>query len=152
MAEYYTKAESDAKYAEYGHTHVLEDLGGTELPASRVGVPESVAADFGDAFTLDEAFVSIAEQLDGKSPANHSHSGYAPASHTHSNYSPATHTHDPAAIGAAPASHTHDYAAPTHSHAQSEVNGLEDVLEAKADLVDGKVPAAQLPSFYPRIR
>ena len=137
MAEYYTKPESDAKYAPYEHTHILEELGGTELPANRVGVPEEVSADFGDAFTMDEALVSIADQLDGKSPANHTHSGYAPSNHTHA----------PAAIGAAPAEHTHNYAAPTHTHAQADVSGLVNALGAKADLVDGKIPAAQLPSF-----
>lgn len=53
--------------------------------------------------------------------------------------------------------HTHTgYASSNHSHTQSEVTGLSDTLAtkanaadltAKADLVDGKVPASQLPSF-----
>lgn len=156
MAEYYTKAEADLLFAPYSHDHVLEALGGTELPATRVAVPETVSPSFGDAFTLDEALDSIATQMAGKAPASHTHTGYAPASHTHSDYATADHGHTPAAIGAAPASHTHDYAAPAHSHTQSEITGLADALAAKAnasamsskaDLVDGKVPAAQLPSF-----
>lgn len=199
MAEYYTKPESDALFAPMDHDHNLEELGGTELPASRVAVPESVSSSFDDAFTMDEALASAASQLAGKANANHTHSGYAAASHTHSGYAPATHehteyadaehthtpaaigaaeaahthdyaasdhahteysptshTHTPAAIGAAPATHTHDYAAPTHSHAQSEITGLTDALAAKAnasamsgkaDLVDGKVPASQLPGY-----
>lgn len=137
MAEYYTIPEADAKFAPIEHTHNLEELGGTELPANRVAVPENVSADFGDAFTIDEALVSIAEQLDGKAPANHTHSGYAAASHTHA----------PAAIGAAAADHSHNYAAPTHSHPQSEITDLTYALSAKADLVDGKVPDYQLPSY-----
>ena len=137
MADYYTKPESDVRFAPYEHTHILEELGGTELPANRVGVPESVSADFGDAFTLDEALVSIAGQMAGKASANHSHTGY----------SPSTHTHAPASIGAAAADHSHDYAAPTHTHAQADVTGLVNALAAKADLVGGKVPASQLPSY-----
>lgn len=199
MADYYTKPESEALFAPMDHDHNLEELGGTELPASRVAVPESVSASFGDAFTMDEALDSIAGQLAGKANTNHTHTGYAAASHTHAGYaeanhehtgyaetehthtpasigaaeaahthdyatsdhahteySPTSHTHTPAAIGAAPATHTHDYAAPTHTHAQSEITGLADALAAKAnasamsgkaDLVDGKVPASQLPSY-----
>lgn len=156
MAEYYTKAESDELFAPYTHDHVLEALGGTELPANRVAVPETVSPSFDDAFTMDEALDSIATQMAGKAPVSHTHTGYAAASHTHSGYATADHSHTPAAIGAAAASHTHDYAAPTHSHTQSEITGLTDALAvkanasaltAKADLVDGKVPTSQLPSF-----
>ena len=166
MADYYTKPEADALFAAMEHDHDLENLGGNELPASRVAVPDGVAADFDNAFTVDEALVSIADQLGDKAANNHTHTGYAAASHTHSGYAAADHahtgyaesghTHTPAAIGAAPAIHAHDYAAPTHSHAQSEISGLEaalgakapnSALTAKADLVDGKVPASQLPGF-----
>lgn len=156
MSEYLSRADADLLYAPASHDHVLENLGGTELPATRVAVPETVAPSFGDAFTMDEALSSIASQFAGKAPVNHTHTGYAAASHTHSDYATADHGHTPAAIGAAPASHTHDYAAPTHSHAQSEITGLADALAAKAnvsamsgkaDLVDGKVPSSQLPSF-----
>lgn len=224
MAEYYTIPEADAKFAPIEHDHNLEELGGTELPASRVAVPESVSADFDDAFTMDEALASAASQLAGKANTNHTHSGYAAASHTHSGYAASEHTHTPvsigaatadhahtpASIGAAPATHAHDQAdvtgltaalsdkadsnhthtpasigaatsehthtpasigaAPsTHSHAQTDVAGLGAALEGKAntdhthtqtdisglpaalavkaDLVDGKVPVSQLPSF-----
>ena len=83
MAEYYTKAESDARYAGTSHTHALEDMGGNNLPADRVEVPEGVSASFGNAYTMDEALESIADQFAGKAPANHSHTGYATANHTH---------------------------------------------------------------------
>ncbi len=147
MADYYTIPEADARFAEKEHTHDLSTLGGSELDPSRVMMPESVAADFDDAFTIDEGFVSVKNQLAGKAPSNHTHSGYAPASHTHSGYAGSEHTHTPAAIGAAPAEHTHDYAGPnhthtpaslgaapsTHSHAQSDVTGLSAALEGKAN-------------------
>lgn len=70
--------------------------------------------------------------------ADHTHDGYAAANHEHTEYADANHGHTPAAIGAAPASHT---------HAQSDISGLDAALEAKADLVDGKVPTAQLPGY-----
>lgn len=157
MAEYYTKPESDSRYAEKEHTHNLEDLGGTELPANRVQVPESVCAAFDNAYTLDEALASIADQLeDAGAPDLSGFATTAAMNAALSGKANTDHSHTPAAIGAAPASHTHDYAAPTHSHAQSEITGLADALAAKAnasamsgkaDLVDGKVPAAQLPGF-----
>lgn len=83
-------------------------------------------------------------------------SGKAPSDHTHSGYAVSGHTHSPASIGAAAADHSHNYAAPTHSHTQSDISGLEAALAAKApnsaltgkaDLVDGKVPASQLPGY-----
>lgn len=35
----------------------------------------------------------------------------------------------------------------THSHAVSDVTGLQTTLDSKADLVAGKIPASQLPSY-----
>ena len=110
---------------------------------------------------------------DGYAASDHSHTGYAASSHSHTasdvGAADANHTHTPASVGAAAANHTHDYAAPTHTHAQSEISGLIAALSAKAnethdhtlaqivglvaalaakaDLVDGKVPADQLPGF-----
>lgn len=103
MAEYYTKSESDAKYAGTDHSHTLADLGG-ELAAERVAIGAGVAPLFEDAYTVDEALYSVADQLAGK----------ANADHTHENM-----TVTPAA----------------HTHAQSEVNGLEARLaEIEADI------------------
>lgn len=84
MAEYYTKAESDGRYAPSDHSHALADLGG-ELPASQVAVPENAAPLFEDATTLDEALFSVADQLAGKAEANHTHENLSvtPAAHTH---------------------------------------------------------------------
>lgn len=105
---------------------------------------------------LTDDLNAIESNIAGKAPADHTHSGYAPANHSHTGFAASGHTHAPADIGAAPADHSHDYAAPTHSHAQSEISGLEaalaakapnSALTAKADLVDGKVPASQLPGF-----
>lgn len=134
MAEYYTKAESDARYAGTSHTHALEEMGGNNLPADRVEVPEGVSASFGNAYTMDEALESIADQFGGKAPATHTHTGYAPAEHTHAGYAPSGHTHSaaditglPASVDAysktesdgryAPAEHTHSgYAPASHTH------------------------------------
>lgn len=84
MAEYYTKTESDAKYALVGHSHNLEDLGG-ELGADCVVVPEAASPLFESAYTMDEALFSIADQLAGKATADHTHENLTvtPAAHTH---------------------------------------------------------------------
>lgn len=85
MAEYYTKSESDAKYAATSHTHALEDMGGNELPADRVAIPDAASPLFEDAYTLDEALFSVADQLAGKAAADHTHENLTvtPAAHTH---------------------------------------------------------------------
>lgn len=157
MAEYYTKPESDARYATLNHTHNLEDLSGAELPANRIEVPAGVSAAFDNAFTLDEALESIADQLgDASAPDLSGYATTAAMTAALAGKSNTNHTHTLASIGAAAADHSHNYAAPTHNHAQSEISGLTDALagkanvsamSGKADLVDGKVPAAQLPSF-----
>lgn len=157
MAEYYTKPESDARYAPLGHTHNLEDLGGAELPANRIEVPESVAADFDNAFTLDEALASIADQLgDVAAPDLTPYAKTEDVNIALSGKAPTNHSHTLADLGAAAAEHSHNYAAPTHTHTQAQITGLTDALavkanasalSAKADLVDGKVPAAQLPGY-----
>lgn len=84
MAEYYTKSESDAKYAGTDHSHTLADLGG-ELAAERVAIGEGVAPLFEDAYTVDEALYSVADQLAGKASADHTHENMTvtPAAHTH---------------------------------------------------------------------
>lgn len=118
---------------------------------------------------IDEALADIADLENNKAPNDHTHDGYAPSNHTHNGYAASDHAHTAEDVGAAAANHTHNYAAPTHTHAQSEISGLiaalaakanethdhtlaqivglVAVLAAKADLVDGKVPADQLPSF-----
>lgn len=73
--------------------------------------------------------------------------GKAASDHIHTGYAAVDHTHTPAAIGAAPNDHTHNYAAASHSHAQTDITGLAGSLGSKADLVDGKVPESQLPSY-----
>lgn len=171
MAEYYTKAESDARYAGTSHTHALEEIGGNNLPADRVEVPESVCGSFDNAFTMDEALASIADQLGGKAAANHSHTGYATASHTHSGYADASHSHTASEVGAAPASHTHTadditglptpvdaysktesdarYAGASHSH--GEYMTEDDAADAFADINHthtGFAPAEHTHSAY----
>ena len=148
MAEYYTIPEADAKFALKDHTHNLEDLSGAELPASRIEVPESVAADFDNAFTLDEALASIADQLgDVSAPDLSGYPTTAAMNAALAGKSNTNHTHAPADIGAAAASHTHDYAASNHGHAYSDLTGLPTIptipssLPANggnADTVDGK--------------
>lgn len=53
-------------------------------------------------------------------------SGFATADHTHSEYASASHTHTPSSIGAAAESHT---------HAQSDITGLETALSGKANTI-----------------
>ena len=78
----------------------------------------------------------------GADPLSPSAIGAAEKNHTHTPASigaaVSTHTHTPASIGAAASAHTHtDYAAKTHSH------------DDKANLVNGKVPASELPDAIP---
>jgi hypothetical protein len=148
------KAEADhehTEYAEVGHTHT-----------------EYAASDHSHA-----GYALANHEHTGYAANDHTHSGYANADHTHSasdvGASPASHTHTPESIGAAATTHTHDYASPTHTHDQSDITGLiaslaakaeathdhtlsqivglVAALAAKADLVDGKVPTSQLPSY-----
>ncbi len=67
---------------------------------------------------------SVTEELASKAAVNHVHADYAAEDHTHTGYALTTHTHSA-------------YAAATHTHDMS----------GKADLVDGKVPESQLPSY-----
>ena len=93
---------------------------------------------------LDTIEADIADLESGKASTAHTHDGYAAADHTHTGYAAADHTHS----GYAAATHSHSEFAPTsHSHAQADVTGLASALTAKADLVDGKIPEAQLPSY-----
>lgn len=106
MAEYYTKSESDAKYAATSHTHALESMGGNELPANRVAISDAASPLFEDAYTLEDALFSVADQLAGKAAADHTHEDMV----------------------VTPAAHT---------HAQSEVTGLEARLtEIEADIAN----------------
>ena len=93
-----------------------------------------------DLDVMDEEIQNLSTN---KAEVNHTHSGYATTNHTHSGYAAAGHTHS-------------EYAGATHTHGQTDITGLADALSAKAnvadmvekaDLVDGKVPASQLPAF-----
>lgn len=103
-------------------------------------------ADYIPSLSSDEVFIgqdmtvfltptleTMETDIAAKAASAHTHSGYATSDHTHSGY-----------------------ATSTHAHAASEITGLSDALAlkadvssitAKADLVDGKVPTSQLPSF-----
>lgn len=139
MAEYYTKAESDAKYAATSHTHALESMGGNNLPADRVEVPESVCASFDNAYTMDEALESIADQFSGKASTSHTHTGYAAAEHTH-DYAAADHTHT---------LDTHDIAiADDSSVAFATTDTLFDALENLDNRIDGRAPLSHIHTNY----
>lgn len=159
MAEYYTKPESDARFAAIDHSHNLEDLGGDGLNATQVRVPTSLSAFYGNAYDLSDGLSSIKSKFE----AIPDMSGYALANHTHT----------PASIGAASESHTHAQgdvvglsdalsgkANATHAHAQSDITGLAIALSGKAasvhthsynDLSDKPtIPAAYThPSTHP---
>lgn len=82
---------------------------------------------------LTPTLETMETDIASKATSTHTHSGYAASDHTHSGY-----------------------ATNTHAHNTSDITGLSDALAlkadvssitAKADLVDGKVPTSQLPSF-----
>ena len=97
----------------------------------------------------DQCLTDTLEEMESDI-ANHTHTGYAPTEHEHTGYADEDHTHT-------------GYAPTSHSHAQSDISGLTaninafttalsgkadvSALTAKADLVDGKVPESQLPSY-----
>lgn len=85
-----------------------------------------------DIWYAGEVNIHLTDVIDEKSDIGHTHSEYATVSHAHSGYASSTHTHSEYALS----THTHDgYALSTHTHSD------------KADLVDGMVPASQLPSY-----
>ena len=86
-----------------------------------------------DLDAIEAGLETLETDIASKATSEHTHSGYATSDHTHSGY-----------------------AASTHTHEQADITGLSDALAlkadvssitAKADLVDGKVPTSQLPSF-----
>ena len=81
-----------------------------------------------------------------KAPTNHTHTGYADDDHEHTGYAAAAHAHGQADIEGLIAALA-GKAAATHDHTLSQIVGLVVALATKADLVDGKVPASQLPSY-----
>lgn len=84
MSEFYTIPEADAKFAQIDHSHNLQDLGG-ELSAAMVTVPANASAFFEDAYTMEDALYSLADQLAGKAAEGHTHENLSvtPAPHTH---------------------------------------------------------------------
>ena len=138
-SEYAPVSHEHTGYASADHTHTgFAAESHTHTPASIGAAPASHTHDY--------------------APSNHTHTGYASANHEHSGYAVSDHTHTPESIGAASSEHSHtgyaavghthsQYAASSHTHAQSDVTGLAGVLASKADLVDGKVPTDQLPSY-----
>lgn len=84
----------------------------------------------------------------------HSSGGGDPLSPSSIGAADKNHTHDPASIGAAASSHTHTpasigAAASAHSHADYAAVG--HTHDDKANLVNGKVPASELPEGLPAI-
>lgn len=73
---------------------------------------------------LEDELLAMEEAIDDKAPTNHEHSEYAAESHAHTGY-----------------------AASLHNHELAQIAGLVAALLGKADLVDGKVPESQLPSY-----
>ena len=82
---------------------------------------------------LTDDLDTIETGLSGKAESTHTHAGYAVENHTHTGF-----------------------ASSTHTHTSTDISGLSEALAtkadvaaiaAKADLVDGKIPTSQLPSF-----
>ena len=87
---------------------------------------------------LTDDLDTIDTGLAGKAESNHVHSGYAVENHTHTGYANSTHTHTSSEIT--------DLATALANKADAST------VTAKADLVDGKVPVSQLPSFVDDIQ
>ena len=166
---YASSDHTHSDYAESGHTH--SEYAGTSHEHTGYASSDHTHSDYAaishghdyaaSAHTHTPASIGAAasEHAHDYAAHNHTHTpsdiGAAASVHAH-DYAAPNHTHTPASIGAAAKTHTHDYAGATHSHEQSEIAGLESVLAAKADaaamsdkadLVDGKIPASQLPGF-----
>ena len=144
MAEYYTKPESDARFAPIEHSHNLEDLGGTGLYATQVRVPTELSSFYDNAIDLSDGLTSIKNKFNSI-PEAPDLSGYALASHTHT----------PASIGASNSIHTHSQAEitglsdalsskanTTHTHTQNDVTGLASALSSKADASHTHTPSS----------
>ncbi len=85
---------------------------------------------------LTDDLDAIEAELARKAPGDHDHEGYAPENHTHEQ---ASITGLIAALAG--------MAAADHGHPLTQIIGLIAALAAKADLVNGKVPESQLPSY-----
>ena len=151
VAEYYTKLESDARYATSTHTHNLEDLGGTGIGIGMVLMPEDVTVItpfYGNAYDLYDVFLNIKTRFEGLPTFGGAASKnvgttagtVAAGDHTHTGYAAATHSHAQADITGlsdaldekAAANHTHNYAAAVHGHQTSDISGLAELLAGKA--------------------
>lgn len=142
MADYYTKPEADSLFAPIEHTHELENLGGTELPSTRVAVPTAESSFFGNAFTLDEALTSIKNKFNAQQTeveTLNSAVGEIDLTQYAKNADLGTAASKNVGTGAsdvAAGNHTHSgYAATSHTHTQAEIEGLVTALEAKANAV-----------------
>ncbi len=130
-----------SEYAPTAHTHNYAATEHTHEMADVDGLATALAGKAASAHSHAQADVTgLADALAGKASASH--------------------THTASEVGAAPSAHTHAQsevtglvnalagkANATHAHAVADVTGLSDTLAAKADLVDGKVPESQLPSY-----
>ena len=95
---------------------------------------------------LTDDLDAIETELAGKAPNGHTHGGYAPAVHEHTGYAENGHTHTQENITGLIAALAAK-AETTHDHTLAQIVGLVAALAGKADLVDGKVPESQLPSY-----
>ncbi len=112
---------------------------------------------------LTDTVATIASAVLGKADAIHTHNNYATTDHTHDGYASADHTHSNYATTTELDAVVDDLeffidtkANAYHDHDLSDITGLEDALDdkadvsdlnTKADLINGLVPASQLPSF-----
>lgn len=121
MADYYTKVESDSKFAPYNHTHNLEDMGGSGIFSTQVKVPEYLSGFYDNAVDLSDALSSIKGKF-----------GAIPESPDLSNYALKMHTHHQGEINGL-AEAFNGKADKAHTHDMSGVVGLADALSGKAD-------------------
>ena len=127
--ESHTHTAADVGAAASGHTHTPASIGAAPLSHSHGEYSETT-------HNHDSEYAEI----------DHAHTDYAEVGHTHTGFANATHSHAISEITDLTSSLANKANA-SHTHAQSEITDLTSSLSGKADLVDGKVPTSQLPSY-----
>ena len=89
---------------------------------------------------LTDVLAMLASEILNRAATTHTHTGYAAESHTHTGYAASSHGHSIANISGLEA-------LLLAAQADIDSKAQASALTAKADLVDGKVPSTQLPSF-----
>jgi hypothetical protein len=130
-----TTHNHDTRYALKSHSHINYALTthNHDTVYSKLGHTHSEYALVSHGHAISDV-TGLQTELDNKASTGHNHDlDYAPLNHNHDgDYSLATHSHSQYAL----TSHNHDtvYAPITHGHAITDVTGLQNALDDKADV------------------